>query len=312
MKASAAVVGILSMLASVGLRAEETFYDNVLIVLDASGSMAERMGSSTVIKIDAAKSALKEVLKTVPPSTRIGLLVFSSSNLTNDWLYPLGPLDEKKLLSCIDLPSPGGRTPLGAYIKKAADCLLAEREKQHTYGTYRLLIVTDGQATDGNLTDLYAPEVIARGITVDVIGVNMAERHTLATRAHSYRSANDPQSLTRAITDVFAEVSAKDTQGPRGQEDYFSVIAPIPAAMASAMLSALAASGNHPIGEPPPAPKNAEPPSVPPPGAPHSEGGKGGLGVLLAVLFVVVIVAVVRAAVRREAAARSKGGRRGS
>lgn len=236
----------------------QDYKDNVVIVLDSSGSMRGSLGSTGMNKMQGAKAALKEVLKQVPASTQIGLLVFSAVNLRDDWVYPLGPRDDAALMRAIDLPQPGHGTPLGEYIKKGADRLLQERAKQFGYGTYRLLVVTDGEATDGNLTDLYTPEVMARGITVDVIGVGMDRRHTLATKVHSYRAANDPASLKRAIADVFAEVGAKGQDA--AADDVFALIAPIPTEMAAAVVDALARTGNYPIGEkapPPPAPAPA-------------------------------------------------------
>ncbi|MFH1999336.1 MAG: VWA domain-containing protein, partial [Planctomycetota bacterium] len=156
-------------------------YNNVVIVLDASGSMQEKMSGTSVCKMDAAKDALKEVLKQVPEATQIGLLVFCKNLGANEWIYPLGPRVDSKLIRAIDLPQPGGGTPLGEYMKKGADRLLEQRRMQHGYGTYKLLVVTDGEAQDQNAVDLYVPEVMARGITVDVIGVDMQTTHTLAT-----------------------------------------------------------------------------------------------------------------------------------
>lgn len=221
------------------------YHDNVVIVLDASGSMQGELRGA-VVKMDAAKSALKEVLSTVPASTHVGLLVFSARNLKDDWVYPLGPRDDDRLMRAIDLPMPNRGTPLGAYIKKGADRLLEERKRQYGYGSYRLLVVTDGEAGDRDLVERYTPEVISRGITMDVIGVGMKSRHTLATMAHSYRAADDPASLKRAIAEVFAEVSSTGDDG--GIEEAFELLEPIPVEMASAIVQALATSGNHPIG----------------------------------------------------------------
>ncbi len=227
--------------------AEETLHqDNVMIVLDASGSMDERMAGN-VRKIDAAKKALIAVLDQVPPDTHIGLLVFSARNLRNDYVYPLGPRHDARLRQAILQPQPGGNTPLGAYIKKGADLLLEQRAKQRGYGTYRLLIVTDGESTD-QLVDPYLPDVLARGIIVDVIGVNMKADHTLATKVHSYRRADDPASLQRAVAEVFAEVSDKDTGA--ADESLLAEIAAIPEEMAAAMVQALSntIADNQPIG----------------------------------------------------------------
>ena len=253
-------------------RAQEA-HDNVVIVLDASGSMTGRMPGSQVVKMDAAKAALKEVLKNVSPSTRVGLLVFSARNLTNDWAYPLGPRDDAALLKAIDLPVPSSGTPLGRYIKKGADRLIEERAKQFGYGTFRLLIVTDGEAEDRALVDQYTPDIVGRGITVDVIGVAMAGTHTLARKVHSYRAANDPASLRRALSEVFAEVG--DSRTDNTDADVFALLAPIPAEVATAAIQSLSSMDNRPIGTPaapkpkpatpqPAAPQRATPQPVPP------------------------------------------------
>ncbi len=239
----------LSLLPGSGMAASvDTDSNNVVIVLDASGSMSEKMGTAGMTKMEGAKTALLEVLRQVPAGTNIGLLVFSSSNLKNNWVYPLGKLDPAMLESAVRLPQPGGNTPLGEYIKKGADRLLEQRAKQFGYGTYRLLIVTDGEATEReNIVERVVPEVMARGITMDVIGVNMRKAHTLATRVNSYRSADDPAALTRALSAVFAEVGGTEQSGTDAEA--FAELAPLPDEMAQAMLKALAVSGNHPIGQ---------------------------------------------------------------
>jgi len=240
--------------------------DQVVIILDASGSMASSMGKTKTQKMAAAKSALKEVLTSIPESTCIGLLVFSGKNVSDKWLYPLGPRDNAALMAAIDRPSPGGNTPLGQYIKIGADRLLEERATQLGYGSYRLLIVTDGEATDGALTDNYTPLILARGITMDSTGLHMKQAHTLATKANSYRSAGDPASLKKALTEILAEVPASggDTAGDAA----FAALAPLPAELCAAMVEALSKQNNVPIGEQAPAkapdPKAAQSPASAP------------------------------------------------
>jgi len=225
------------------------YQDNVVIVLDASGSMKENISGTNLQKMDVAKSALWEVLKEVPNTTNIGLLVFSGVNVTEDWVYPLGPRDNNRLFEAINLPQPGSGTPLGQYIKKGADALLQQREKQYGYGSYRLLIVTDGEATDKNLVNKYTPDVLSRGIIVDVIGVDMKEDHILATKVHSYRKADDPDSLREAISQVFAEVTSQGTDTASGEA--FEILRGIPNELANEMITALSSSGNYPIGAKP-------------------------------------------------------------
>jgi len=283
--------------------AQEVYRDNVVIVLDASGSMRKAMRSTGTQRMSAAKSALTAVLEQVPESTHIGLLVFSARNVEQDWLYQLGPRDDAALLASIDLPQPGGGTPLGRYMKIAADRLLEERAKQYGYGTYRLLVVTDGQASDTQRVEKFTPEIMARGITVDVIGVDMRDQHTLATKVHSYRSADDPDSLKQAVQDVFAEISSDSADAT--DADAFDVIADIPIEVAEGMLVSLAASGNYPIGERPKADRRAVPPvlqrkapqpapqqQAPP--APPEESSSGFKWWQISLLVIIVIMAITR------------------
>ncbi|MDD5091841.1 MAG: VWA domain-containing protein [Candidatus Wallbacteria bacterium] len=221
----------------------ETFQDNIVIVLDASGSMSEQMAGG--VKMNVAKEALANVLESLPPGTNIGLLVFSAGNC-QDWIYDLGPVEPSRLREAVYLPRPHGNTPLGAYIKKGADRLLEQRELQNGYGSFRLLVVTDGEATDSDLMKRYVPEVLSRGIIMDVIGVNMKQKHMLSQSAHSYRSADDPETLKAAIKDVLAEIgSGQDTAV---MEEAFAAISPLPVEMAGEIIRALASSGNEPIG----------------------------------------------------------------
>lgn len=239
--------------------------DHIVIILDGSGSMEGHMGNIT--KMIAAKRALKSVLSNSPPDTRVGLIVFGKT--TGTWVYPLGPIDQDKLFHAVDSVASGGATPLGQNLKAGADALLKEREAQHGYGTYRLLVVTDGEAGDPQLVKAYTPDILNRGITLDVIGVGMQQDHMLKGQAHTYRSADDPKSLEKAVSEVFAEVKVggDDAVGA----DAFEVLEGMPDAFALAAIEALATSSasNHPIGERPPAPKGSEP--APAPAAPKGQ-----------------------------------------
>ena len=268
--------------------------DSVIVILDASGSMDLRMGGAGEQKMQAAKAALIEALKQVPATTQIGLLVFSGREAVQGWAYPLGPRDDRKLIDAINRPQPWGNTPLGEYIKRGADLLLDERKKQHGYGTLRLLIVTDGEATDGNLTEIYLPEVLARGITIDVIGVDMDQAHTLATKVHSYRSANDPASLRRAVAEVFAEVAGGGRDAD-ASDDAFKAIAGLPDKLAAGMVEALAKTGDHPIGEQPGSAQAGAGPGVSRPGAgtPFVPGDTAAVPSARSVVIDPVIIIVV-------------------
>ena len=258
---SALLIGLWAMPL---VHAEVQMTDSVVVVVDASGSMGSVMAGTGRDRMSVAKDALKQVLGQIPDTTDIGILVFPKG----DWVYPLGPRKESMLVGAIDSIQSGGGTPLGAYMKQGADALLKARKEQFGYGTCRLLVVTDGEAGDQQKVESFTPDIISRGITIDVIGVEMASRHTLATKVHSYRNADNPESLRQAITEVFAEVAAGDAS--KGGENAFELIADLPEATASAMLKSLSTSGNQPIGETP-SMRAVESPS--PGSAPSYSGG---------------------------------------
>ena len=212
--------------------------DNIVVILDASGSMQDKFsGDRTKSKMEAAKAALQEVLAKVPDETRIGLLVFSGVNIRNEWVYPLGPKDTQKLIAAIDLPQPSGDTPLGKYIRIGANRLLEQREKQYNYGNYRLLIVTDGEATDAAKVKHYTPEILNRQIRIDVIGVDMKTDHMLANVVDSYRKADNPGELVAAVSQILAETG--DTGTDVGGEDAFEYIAPLSSEIAADLIQRL-------------------------------------------------------------------------
>lgn len=213
--------------------------DNIVVILDASGSMKDRFSRDrTLTKMDAAKAALREVLAKVPAGTHIGLLVFSGANVRDDWVYPLGSVDMPRLIAAIDLPRPSGGTPLGKYIRIGANRLLAQREKQYNYGTYRLLVVTDGEASDARKVRLYTPEVLNRQIRIDVIGVDMKTEHMLANMVDSYRRADNPGELVAAVSQILAETT--DAPGTDvSSEEVFEAIAPLSSEIALDLIQRL-------------------------------------------------------------------------
>lgn len=273
--------------------------DNIVVVLDASGSMRKQMSGAGASRMAVAKSALQEVVKQLPDETNLGLLVFGAAGQNSSWVYPLGPMDLTSFSRQLSRIAPRGGTPLGQYIMLGANRLLEQREAQNGYGTYRLIVITDGEANDSALVERYTPQTLARGITVEVIGVDMKATHSLARQVHTYRRGDDPKSLTQALVSSIAEVSfdQNDTAGDEG----FEIIAALPDAVASAALTALRQSGNEPIGaqpKPTPSASISQPVSPAPSTAPRpipdnsTKPDRNG-GALTGTVFTVVIVAVI-------------------
>ena len=220
---------------------------NVVVLLDDSGSMDAAMRSDrNVLKIDAAKRALLTVLKRVPEDANVGVLALNGSDGKGEWIIPLGPIDKATIANKVQQIRAGGSTPLGRFMKTATDALLELRSQEH-YGDYRLLIVTDGEASDEGRVNQYLPDILSRSINVDVIGVDMAQDHNLATRVNNYRRADDLASLTEAIEESLAE-SNPDANDADEQAD-FELLAAWPDELAVVAIQALSQTDDEPIGE---------------------------------------------------------------
>ncbi len=273
----------------------------VVVVLDDSGSMGSTMRNRRSGKMQAAKQALQTVLADVPDEAEVGVLALNSMVNGSKWVAPLGPVDRTIIQRQIAGIRADGNTPLGAAMKAATDALL-EKRAQNVYGIYRLLIVTDGEATDQNLVEKYLPDIRARGVVTDVIGVDMKSDHSLATQVNTYRRADDPESLRQAIAQVFAETSDEDTDA--GASDY-DLLVGLDDDVASAAVTSLAKISNQPIGEanqqrsatsrPPPTTSPA-PPTIPrrapTPQRPAERDGGSGLGAVCTGLFIMFLLMV--------------------
>jgi uncharacterized protein YegL len=194
-------------------------------------------------RMKVAKQALRKVIDQLSAETKLGVLLLNGSKREDGWLVPLGPLDRFVAADRVEKVKADGGTPLGGAMKTAMDQLLAMRAKQPV-GDYRMLVVTDGEATDKNVLSRYLPDIVARGIVVDVIGVDMKSDHTLASKSHSYRRANDAASFEKALTEIFAESSMASTD--TGGSD-FDLISGLPDQFATDALAALASIRNEPI-----------------------------------------------------------------
>lgn len=268
----------------------------VVVVMDDSGSMADGLRRARMRKIEAAKSALEVVLQELPADSQVGVLA-----LNNGWLIPLGPVDKNSISEHVNRLRASGGTPLGMRMKEATDTLIQARD-EHTYGDYRLLVVTDGEASDQKVVDAILPDMMSRGLLVDVIGVDMESEHSLATAVHNYRRADDPDSLKTAIQESLAE----SDDGVDASESDFAIVAGLSPELSSQILSALTGANTTPIGgeEFDPHDLGSTGPTVPFPSSGRSGRGGGGLfsGIfcMMVVFFLVsTLSSVFRSAARR-------------
>lgn len=275
--------------------------DNIIIILDTSGSMGENIRDVGKSRMEVAQDAMIDVLSQVPDTTKVGILSFDG------WIYPLSQVDRSKLEQAIRGTRPGGGTPLYEFIRAGATELLNQREDQLNVGSYKLLIVTDGEAGDDYLNRTtnfkddsirlgVLDDVMSRNVTIDVIGLDMKGKHSLATMINgSYMRGDDPSSLTEAVAQAVAEVSFEDGQAG---DQAFADIAELPDGAVLGIIQGLTTFPNHPIGEKPPIQVILEDGTITyepnPANEPIDDIGKtSGFKVFMIILLCVIVVAVV-------------------
>ncbi|HLP00431.1 MAG TPA: VWA domain-containing protein [Opitutaceae bacterium] len=182
-----------------------------LIVLDASGSMRERIGGET--KMALAQRAVRELVEGLPPGATLGLVAYSHRrNECNDLelLVPPGPLDKTAFLKAVDGLKPRGPTPLSAALRFAAEKLEAANRRA------TIILVSDGLETCGGDPCLTANELarLGPGLTIHAVGFDLTAKEArgfacIATATGGrFLQANDAASLKDALGLAVAEATA--------------------------------------------------------------------------------------------------------
>ena len=172
---------------------------NFYFVLDGSGSMDGKM--------EEAKAAIKIFVDTVPEeNVNLGLFVFDNQGTRE--VVPLAPHNRAQFMAAVNQASPGGGTPLGTSIKTGVDALTTQYKKQLGYGEYRLIVVTDGEASDSISTGVKPAN--RYGIPIYTIGFGIGERRALRKHSISYRSADSAEELKQALEQAASELDVYD------------------------------------------------------------------------------------------------------
>jgi hypothetical protein len=217
--ASAVVPSLMSKSATA---ADETAASSVnapaplVVLMDISGSMADSVpasnGSGSVVKLDAAKTALKEPISNAPPGTDVGIWTFPGGPTDSNgcdpggWLVNVNSGDSATtVLQNIDGLSANGDTPTGPALTDVVNSLKAR-------GIYRanILLVSDGLFNCG--TD---PCEVAKGlagsgftVTIQTVGFNISDdggddlKCMAAATGGNYFDASDGADLDRIVNQL--------------------------------------------------------------------------------------------------------------
>ena len=176
---------------------------NFYFIFDGSGSMGDTAEGQ--VKLKGAKEAVRKFLTKIPADANLGLFVFDAGGPRE--VVPPGPGNRDAFMQAIDNVRASGTTPLAESIRFGTDRLLGQYKKQLGYGEFRLIVVTDGQASDVPQAAQYAARY---GMPIYAIGLFIEGDHPLRTYAVSYREANNYEDLERALEESLAELPSFD------------------------------------------------------------------------------------------------------
>lgn len=198
--------------------ADESDGSRIMLVMDASGSMAEPAASTGLSKIRAARTSLNTVIDDLPASQQLGLRVYGAQVFSKDdpgactdsqLVVPVGPDNRTDLRDAVSRYKPYGETPIGYALDQAADDL-------GDTGRRNIILVSDGESTCQPDPCRVARDLRRGGINVriDVVGldVNTSAREQLRCIADVgrgiYYDTHDSDELTESLSRV-AERAAR-------------------------------------------------------------------------------------------------------
>ncbi len=178
---------------------------NYYIVIDASGSMDDSYCSDGRRKIDVAVEALTSFTEQLPPAVNVGLLVFDDNGISER--MSLSQFDRNRYNQALATVRVGSGTPLRTAITDAFGHLETQAMTQLGYGEYHLVVVTDGEANDGqdprNVVSMISD---SSPVLIHTIGFCIEGGHSLnQPQLVDYKQANDPASLAESLQQVLAE-----------------------------------------------------------------------------------------------------------
>ena len=155
-------------------RASDARGQNIIFILDASGSMASQFQGK--VKIEVAKEALAGLIRDLPSGINTGLVVFGHRQKSDcndvEELSPLGPLEKGALTGKIKTINPKGMTPITLSVQKVAESL------KSVEGESTIILVSDGEETCKGDPCAMVRSLKESGIkfTMHVIGFDVSEK----------------------------------------------------------------------------------------------------------------------------------------
>jgi Ca-activated chloride channel homolog len=189
---------------------------NVMVILDASGSMGNMEGNQT--RMNAAKNAITEFVKGLPKEANVGLRIYghkgTGSNAdkalscsSSELIYPLSSYDATSFEQALSRATPAGWTPISLALTEAQKDLSVFKGETNTNIIY---LVSDGISTCDDQPVEAAKALYNSDITpiVNIIGFNVnhegqkqLQEIAKATEG-TYKYVSDEQSLQEHLNEA--------------------------------------------------------------------------------------------------------------
>ncbi|MEN6369577.1 MAG: VWA domain-containing protein [Thermotogota bacterium] len=193
---------------------------DLVLILDASNSMNKAFGAGT--RVEAARSALAEILAAMPEQGNVGMLVFGhridyqnqvESCQDIELMFPIAAFNRtvaNQMTAAVNQITAQGKTPLADSLTTAANALAARGNGG------AIVLISDGEGNCGGQELAVAKMIgtMSPEICLHIVGLDMEAEASENLRAMAletcgnYWSVDDPGALVSAL---FAAVGATET-----------------------------------------------------------------------------------------------------
>ncbi len=184
------------------------------IVLDVSGSMRASLGSQ--VKIDAAKSAIRDTVSGIPDGSVVALRYYGhrvpqerkdESCKDTELVVQFQPIDKPQFLGALAKAMPRGQTPIAYSLQQAAQDFGAASDEERA-----LILVSDGIETCGGDPLATVRDLSAKGFKVKVHTIGFDVDAAARAQLEAISSATGGEYFDARSASALADTLRKLTQ----------------------------------------------------------------------------------------------------
>lgn len=189
---------------------------NILLILDASGSMSTKLPSGKS-RMETAKESLIAYINILPADSSVGLVVYSARGFSGDacsqirLVSDIQKINKKKLADLINEVNEAGQTPMASSVKFAAQIF-----EKYPNDDNHIILISDGEEScSGNpIQEVYdirggkgKPQVDVIGLCVS--GSALKQLKCMAeVSSGKFHQVESAQALEKVLKDTF--MSSRD------------------------------------------------------------------------------------------------------